>query len=316
MRRIFSYVLLSVGLMLIFVSPLIKFYSVPRVEKAPLDRFDELFADGSGVYFSPNAKILGDVGPVPLENTQIYRGDGKAGSKSVAVYDVFSSTKDLTRGAVIEATTERVAFDRTSGLAVHCCGENPPHQGLFLKFPFGTKRITYQFWDSTAEKAFPARYLKDQTLDGLNTYEFESDVPPTKIGSLTVGGGLEGEPSSTKIDAAIMYEAQTLVWIEPTTGGVVKASRLLHRWLEDPSNGQRLLILENVHAGYNDATVAHEASYLKGQVKQLRLATFGIPVFAPIIGVLMIAGGFLLRRTPKGKKAGASPEAEKEASKA
>ena len=71
----------------------------------------------------------------------------------MAVWDSFNSTVDVADNGVITATQERIALDRVTGQSVSCCGENPAHQGLTLKFPFDTGKQTYQFWDGPAQRA-------------------------------------------------------------------------------------------------------------------------------------------------------------------
>jgi hypothetical protein len=302
MRRVMAYLALSMGFLLIFLSPLLLLYAVPRLEKAPIDHYDKITSDGAGVYFSTSPKHLTQIGPVPLQNVTVYKPDVSASDKNVAVYDSFSSTKDTTAGAVIEASKERFVFDRKTAYPVHCCGESPRHEGLTLKFPFGTKRQTYMFWDSTAKKAFPANYVRDDTLDGLPVYLFRSDVTPTAIGHLTVSGAAAGRPDETTVPVDQEYRATTLVWIEPETGAVVKGFRLLQQWLQDPSNGNHILVLEDVQIGYSDAYTRDNVSFVSKNVDQLNLVKKRLPVFGPIVGVILIVVGVFLSRVRRPRR--------------
>ena len=69
MRRTFGYIALVVGLELIFLAPLLRWYSYPRVAKAPTDVSNISISDGTGSYFS--ARTLQLVGPVPLRNVSV-----------------------------------------------------------------------------------------------------------------------------------------------------------------------------------------------------------------------------------------------------
>ncbi len=299
-----AYVALSVGFLLIFLSPLLLLYAVPRLQKAPIDHYDRIPSVGSGVYFSTNPKYLRQIGPVPLQNTTIYRPDVSAAGKDVAVYDSFSSTKDEQADAVIDASKERFVFDRKTALPVHCCGETPRHQGLTLKFPFDVKRQTYMFWDSTAKKAFPARYVRDDEIDSLPVYLFQSDVTPTVTGHLTVDGSTAGRPDEKTVQVDQEYSATTLVWIEPVTGAVVKGYRLLHQWLQDPATGNNVLVLEDVKIGYSDGYTADNVKFISTNVDQLKLVKERLPIFGPIVGVVLIVVGVILsrRRRPRGSR--------------
>jgi Porin PorA len=302
MRRVMAYVALSVGFLLVFLSPLLLLYAVPRLEKAPVDHYDKVISDGTGVYFSTNPKYLTQIGPVSLENITTYRPDVAASSKDVAVYDSFSSTKDLRANAVIDASKERFVFDRKTALPVHCCGESPRHEGLTLKFPFDVQRKTYPFWDSTAKKAFPAKYVRDDTIDGLPVYEFQSEVTPTTIGHVTVSGAAAGQPDKKSVPVDQMYSSTTLVWIEPVTGAVVKGYRLLQQWLQDPVTGTHVLVLENVRIGYADRYVRGNVADISTSVDQLKLVKTRLPIFGPIVGVAFIILGLLLTRDRRSRR--------------
>ncbi len=304
MRRVLAYVSLSLGMLLLFLSPFLVFYAIPRLQKAPVDHYDRITSDGIGEYFSTKPDILGLVGPVPLENTADYRPDVSASTSDVAVYDYFASTKDLTRNAVIEASRQRYVFDRKTALPVHCCGETPEHEGLTLKFPFDVQRQTYPFWDDTARKAFPANYVRDDSIDGLKVYLFRSDVPETVIGHVTISGEAAGQPDEDTVVTDQMYEATTLVWIDPVTGAVVRGQRTLRQWLQNPNTDTELQVLENVQIGYTDEYIADNVRYVKDSVKQLKVLN-ALPIVGPIIGLILIAVGLLLllwKSSPKAKK--------------
>ena len=109
-------------------------------------------ATGTGTYFNRSPDKLTEVTGAQLKNVRVVRGDVAAGTDEVAVWDSFNSTVDTADQGVITATQERIALDRVTAQSVQCCGENPRHQGLTLKFPFDTKQTTYQFWDGPAQR--------------------------------------------------------------------------------------------------------------------------------------------------------------------
>jgi len=162
MSRRLGFVLVFVGLFLLFFALFERFYAYPRLQKAPLDQYSKPVATGTGTYF--NRSTLKMVPNAQLRNIRVVRGDVKAGSPSTAVWDTFSSTVDTADQGVITASQERIALDRVSAESVPCCGENPRHDGLTLKFPFHTAKKTYAFWDPGARRAFPAEYVLTERL--------------------------------------------------------------------------------------------------------------------------------------------------------
>lgn len=294
MRRVFAYALVTVGFMLIFLGPMMRFYTTPRVEKAPLDTYDKTNAIGAGRYFDQG--LLQVVGPHDLRNTSVYRGDVEAGSKSVVVFDHFESTKDLVTGQLIDIVRSRVAMDRVTGEAVNCCGAE--HQnGNTLKLPFHTQRTSYQFWDGTMNRAAPLKYVRDDRVAGLEVYVFEQDIPNTAIDTITIPGSLADRPENENVTATMYYTAQTMVWVEPETGAIVSGSQHAVRWLTD---GDRFLFpVADTNLRLDQESVEHTASRIRSQIAQLHLVRFWIPIFGPVLGlVLAIIGLLFLFRTP------------------
>jgi DUF3068 family protein len=291
-RRVIAYVFVTIGFLLICLGPMMRLYTTPRVEKAPLDVYDKTDAIGAGRYF--DQEILQVVGPHDLRNTSVYRGDVEAGTRSVAVYDHFESTKDLVTGKLIDILRSRVAMDRVTGEAVNCCGAER-QQGHTLKLPFHTQRRTYQFWDGTLKKAAPLKYVRDDMVAGLDVYVFRQDVPSTAIETIEIPGSLADRPEDESVQATMYYAAQTLIWVEPRTGAVISGSQHASRWLAD---GDRFLFpVADTNLRLDGPSVEHTASRIRSQITQLQLARDWIPLFGPILGVVLLALGlvFLLR---------------------
>ncbi len=109
-----------------------------------------------------------------MKNTKVIVGNVKEGKKAskaldrdVAVWDIYDCTDKPTfncgSGKVaLSATDDRVAFDRTTGLAVDWKGarsdvdgeviEPGKFKGLYFKFPFDSQKKTYPFWDGTLRR--------------------------------------------------------------------------------------------------------------------------------------------------------------------
>jgi hypothetical protein len=293
-RRILGYVAFTFGLVLIFLSPLLRFYATPRVEKAPYDVYDRTVSVGSGSYFS--VAKLAVVGPTGIENISIAKGDPKESTHAVAVIGIFSRTFDTNAGDV-DVGYSVYAFDRTTGYGVDCCGANPVAHGLTLKFPFGTRKGTYPYWDGTAKRAFPATYTRTEPVDGITAYVFVSRIPPTSIGTETIPGFLAGQKDRASITVERFYQATTTLWVEPTTGAIVKAGQRNQQWFAD-TVGTRLLTLADIDVVNDEASVQDTVDQVKGRLWQLRLVRTWLPIAAPLVGLaLAIAGWWWLLRT-------------------
>ena len=300
MGRRLGYVLVFIGLFLLFFGLFERFYAYPRLKKAPLDQESQPVAVGTGTYF--NRGKLSEVAGAQLKNVRTVKGDPKAGTEEVAVWDSFVSTVDMADGGVIQATQERVALDRVTGQSVNCCGENPRHQGLTLKFPFDTEKTTYQFWDGPAQRALPATYTRTERLEGVDVYRFEQRIDRLTLGTQEIPGSLAGDPSVASVQTNIVYSNVKTIWVEPATGFIVKGQQAVTQVLEPTSGGGKVLTLLDGVLTYDDATVRANAKDAADAAGQLRLLSTILPVAALVVGLVLLVVGLLLLRAPEGRR--------------
>lgn len=311
MGRRVGFALVFVGLFLLFFALLVRFYAYPRLQKAPLDQYSKPVAAGSGTYFSRSQ--LKEIPNAQLENVRVVRGDVKAGSAGTAVWDSFISTTDLADRGVIAASQERVAFDRVTAMPKHCCGENPPHQGLVFKFPFNVKKQDYPFWDRTAKQAFPARFVGEEKILGLTVYKFEQRFGGIKIDEVKISGEMAGEPGQQTVTASIIYGNVRTVWVEPRTGQIIKGSEDVDQVLQTPA-GKQVLTVVDATLTYDDATVRGFVSDARENVSQLDMLSVTLPVAGAVLGALLLLGGLVaVSRRPGRRVASARPRESREA---
>jgi hypothetical protein len=304
-RRILGLISLILGLTLILLVPFLLIYAVPRVEKAPTDVYDITVLRGNAQYLNVYTFSLTD--PYRSQLTQIAKGDPAKSTKDVAVISFFNRTVDTVHNTPLAYSLDIYAMDRRTGYAVHCCGEKPRHEGVTLKFPFGTQKKTYPLWDSTAVRAFPARYVGTEVLDGLETYKFQSDVHRTFIGNIDLPGLVVDKPQVQKIAVPQYYAAKSFAWIDPVTGQVIKGAQDSSQWVED-GNGNITAILAIVDLVYTPETIKGNVDEASANIRQLRIVKFWVPVVGPIVGVGLVAvGWFLMRVTRRPEPAAAEP---------
>ena len=301
MGRRVGYVLVFLGLFLIFFGLVERVYAYPRLKKAPLDQYSQPVATGTGTYFNRSPDKLQEVNGAELRNIRTVRGDVKAGSDEVAVWDSFNSTVAVADGGVITATQERIALDRVTGQSVRCCGENPAHQGLTLKFPFGTKRQSYQFWDGPANAAFPAAFTGEEVVAGVKVYRFEQRIEPRTLRTQEVPGSLAGDPDADSVTTDVVYSNHKTLWVEPATGIIVKAQQDATQVLQTP-DGEPVLTLLDAVLTYDDATVKANAEDASSGASQLRLLGTILPVGAVVLGLVLTSVGLYLLRAPQGRR--------------
>jgi hypothetical protein len=291
MRRTLGYTALVLGLTLVFLAPFLLLYAVPRIQKAPTDTDQVVVSNGFATVFSPKALSL--VGPMPVQNLEVLKGDPQASSSTVAVVDYTSHLVRRDNGGSLDFDKEVYAFNRTTGYAANCCGETPKMSGVTLKFPFGTKQQPYQLWDPSANASFAVSYVRTDDLKGISAYVFSGSSPPTSIGTIDLPNSLVGVQGQGQTTEQRRYQEHTTVWIEPNTGQVLQGEKHIQQWAED-SSGTRVLELADVSVRYSDATVDKFVSDAKKNVKQLKLVKVGIPLFGGIAGVVFVIVGLFL----------------------
>jgi hypothetical protein len=184
------------------------------------------------------------------------------------------------------------------------------HDGLVLKFPFGTEKKSYKFWDTTTRKAYPIKYKTSTKLDGLRVYVFEQQVPKQDLPlakPLEVPGKLVGELGKDSVEVQRTYQNTRTLWIEPITGAIIKGQE--EQLATFAYNGEDKVTATKVKIYYDDDTVrknveggkgaeAKEGGY-KSKAAQLHLIGFWVPLLSLLIGLLLLGLVVYLQLRPR-----------------
>lgn len=159
-----------------------------------------------------------------------------------------------TQGCPLNFIQETVALDKHTGIGVKWSGDslkdlttemasNPStpvdYQGAVVwKFPFDTKKTTYQYYDPALGYATPMNFAGTGSVDGKTVYKFVQTIAPTKIFETIVPNSYIGvnEPGSTF--APITYADVRTVWVEPTSGVPVKETDAVDQEISKPNTTQ------------------------------------------------------------------------------
>jgi hypothetical protein len=309
MRRFLGPVLLGVGVFLLVLAGMLKFFVADRVILTPINQYAQTTSPGPGSYLDPTTL---QVRSADLVAVRTLKGDVAASDKDTAVWDVsvVLSTGDQ---QFVRATLDRVATDRRTAEAVNCCGEavdSVPtrHQGLSYKFPFGTEKQDYQFWDPNAKTAATARYVSEETVQGLTTYKFIEQIPPTQIQTQEVPGSLVGE-SAPSVQAPVFYTDTRTVWVEPKTGVIIKGSEQNRTTLRDNAGQDRTVVLQFDLTFDNDSQQS-QAKLARDNIGKIDLVTIWLPLIGLLVGIVLIIAGLIIMRAAD--RAAARPTEEPE----
>ncbi|MFN0282326.1 MAG: DUF3068 domain-containing protein [Kineosporiaceae bacterium] len=303
MRRTAALILVGIGVFLAVLALTVKTYVEPRAVRVPLDQSGQSLSQSDG-----QSKVL-DQGSLTVREGLTFkarrevRGDVAAATTSgrsddVAVWKTTNVLTD-TEGNVINVTSETIALDRVTAAAVNCCGEElggdqaVRHQGVMLKFPFDTRKGSYNYWDSTAARAFPMEFAAQERRNGLDVYHFVQKIPATPLREAAVPGSLVGAPPTEVVDTTVIYTNTREVWVEPTSGIIVFGREAPKQTLQDAA-GTDLLTIFETSIGWTQETqdkATQDAKDAKGQLFSLRTL---IPAGAGGLGLLLVVGGLVL----------------------
>ena len=241
--------------------------------------------------------------------THTVQRNGKAvglGDDSTAVYDDYAETTFVSSDGSIKRdfgkNLQTQAFDRSTGAGKPgFTSDTLATTAQFFKFPFGTEKKTYSMWNTKAGKAFPATYVRETTVGGVQAYEFKQVVTPTDLGPLPVlkaiPGSFVGEPQTPSIPANQWVEdPEYRYFVEPASGSIVGGSSQSHIWAQT-ADGRKvdILKLENVAPDQeSQARLIKDAKEAHASVSLLKT----LPIVAALLGLVLLGLGlYLLRRS-------------------
>jgi hypothetical protein len=303
MRRGIGLVLIGLGVALLVLAPMVKFYAVPKLSVAPLDLDPNNTSNSSGTVATVVDLPTGtEKQNVELNSTRRTKADVAASEQAgdnVGVYDSFSwisLASDPTNQPYLPASPERFAFDRTTSVMVATAGANvggtPITEAMIgsdtimpLKMPFNCEKKTYNVFDTSIMKGAPADFVDEESVQGLNTYKYEQKIPATQIG--------------TQGDAAVWYQNDTVMWVEPLTGQIVNGYSIAKQWLKNADGTDGLVLLDG-KIGFTDQEVTDSVNEAKTNSSKLSMVSNVLPVGSLVVGILALVGGILLVRRPDG----------------
>lgn len=308
MRGKLGPILSGLGGFLLVAGILLNVYAYPRLAVAPVDQNSETTLVGTGATvfdigslseiqttLTTTAQTVGDV--EASEEAEEETGD------TVRVWVNSTSTKsddDVVRARSIE----RVAFDAHTGEAVNCCGsysettQGSPEQvefaGQVFKFPFQTGKETYQWWDGTLKRAFPAEFVEEDEIEGLQVYKFVQTIEPEVWTQMEVPPSVVGEDGEGSIEADRAYGNTRTFWVEPETGVVI--NRQEEQFASLQIDGEDRTTLTDVTTSFTDESVQANVDEYSDTASQLKMVRSTLPLVLGIAGALLIVVGLLLSR--------------------
>ena len=208
-------------------------------------------------------------------------------------------------------------------------------KGFQYKFPFDTKKKSYYYYDLNTRQDTVANFVGEQTIDGVKTYHFETQVPETDLSSLpnpqgnaALGTmlsmpakwwGISGrgvKPNDT-VEMHRYAAATRHVWVEPETGTIVDGREDQHQYFRSPNKDDedtaapiRNFQLDALKATFqwDDATVSGQAKKAEHYMGLLKLGRLWLPLILGIVGVVLVALWLILALRGRKRNDGQRPD--------
>jgi hypothetical protein len=287
-------VLLGLGAFLLVVAALLRFYAAPQLIAAPDDVYEtDVLVSPHSSYFDEGQLVTWR--DVRLTYTLSIRGDQRASSDKIAVWDSFASLADPKLHNVVNSVYQRSAFNRRTGQLVDCCGASVndstqiKQTGIGLFWPIGTKKQTYTVFDNNSMKSWPAHYVGEAKDTGVQTYKFTQHVPATRVDVMT------GVPTSLlhisgpsrNVVAYRYYEADNTFWVDPRTGVLVDEEVKAQSYLTAAS-GQGKLTAVNLDLRMDQASRHSLADQANKNAKSITTISVLGPLALGVLGIILL----------------------------
>jgi hypothetical protein len=303
MRRV-GLVLAGLGTCLIVFALLVTSWVTGQVIKFPLNQYATVtLSDPNASYFS--AAKLTELAGVNMEATYTIKGNAKAGSSSTAVWNQFVYVYDQSNKQPVQSLSRTFAFDRRTAQLVNCCGSNingsssvrqTGYVGYVL--PIGTKKQTYDVFDTNLNKAVPFTYSGIGDVEGTQAYKFTENVAPTQNGTQTLPGSLVNQAAAS-VTLPQYYQVQTTYWIDPVTGALLNVTQNEKLTLRN-TDGSQALVLFDANLAATQASIDGLVALDNDQVSKASLVGTLLPLATGIVGLLLLIIGIVLARRPEG----------------
>jgi len=243
-------------------------------------------------YFSPTR--LKEITGANLEVTEDITGAADAGYPAIAIWDVSTSVYDTTSRQRLEPTSATLVFDRKTAELINCCGDSVNGNGLIWQsgiagyaFPAGTRKQTYDVFDTVLDEPEPFAYSGTDVVDGVPAYRFAENISAAYAGLSPLSSA---EPE--------LYSVRRVDWVDPETGAVLKITEDEDLYLVNPATGYPVMHLFDADLAATPATVARLASQDARGRNEIALAGAARIVIFCLAGVSAVTAGCLLAREP------------------
>ncbi|MGW4249178.1 DUF3068 domain-containing protein [Nocardia sp. NPDC004722] len=331
-RRTVACVLVGIGAMLLVAAIMIPTYTVSRLAKTPLDLEittvatnpqngapSEVLDAKSLTSATGSAKVDQNV-PLVSQRFLTIENPSNASEMTIQAGQTLRRTDKQGDTGLLTATIDRVTVDRKTGEPVDSVDGGPngsiavtvdkkgasvmdpvQHTGLQYRFPIGTDKKTYPYFDLNARKTFDINYVEETEINNLKVYHFQMTVPATDLNSvansatnrLTLPAAKWGVDGDGDVAMDRFYTNTRDLWVEPETGTVIKGQEQIHLYYARSGDKPEVTALKSTLV-FDENTIESQISVAKDNMDKLALYGRILPIILGVLAAIFLIVGVLL----------------------
>jgi hypothetical protein len=230
-------------------------------------------------------------------------------------------------GTVVSSTTSHYAVDRQSLAATASHPGNwsvTPATGLVVSWPLGARQQNYTGWVPWTQTTTPLHYVRQAQQGGITTYQYQANVPPTRIKNSQVLAALPKSlpvsllarlraagiisasqlaslsrafPGLRSIPLGYTYQASNTYWVAPATGLVVNVrNNETERGGIALPTGKIIPLIPVLADTYHASPASLSAAVNDANNGSNTITTWGVivPIVAAAVGFVLVVLAILL----------------------
>ncbi|MBC7302516.1 MAG: DUF3068 domain-containing protein [Nocardia sp.] len=340
-RRTVACVLVGLGAALLVAALMIPTYTVSKVAKTPLDLEittiaenvpgeESLVLDSKSLTSGDGAAVVNKDVPLVSQRFVTVEEPSDADEMTLQAGQTLRRTDVQGDTGLLTAAIDRVTISRTTGMPVDTepngsiavtvnkdgsVMEPVQHTGIGYRFPIGTEKKTYPYFDINVRKSFDANFIEETEINSMKVYRFQMTAPVTSTwdvvqsptNRLTLPAAKWGvEGGDAPVTMTRYYTNVRDLWVEPQTGTVIKGGESIHLFYARSGDKPEVTALKS-HIVFDEATVESQIAIAEENTDKLSLFGRVVPIVFGVLGVLALLAGLLLGLRGGGTPAHASP---------
>ncbi|MFI6173469.1 DUF3068 domain-containing protein [Nocardia sp. NPDC051052] len=326
-RRTVACLLVGLGALLIVAALLIPTYTVGKLAKTPLDLEittiatnvpgeDSLVLDSKSLTAPEGAAKIDSNVPLVSQRFLTVEEPSDADEMTVQAGQTLRRIDKQGDTGLLTATIDRVTIDRKSGEPVakdpngsiavtvdknmKSVADPVQHTGLQYRFPIGTEKKSYPYFDLNARKTSDVNFVEESEINNMKVYHFQQTIPATNLydvvkaptNKLTFPAAKWGVPGDGDVTMARWYTNTRDLWVEPKTGTVIKGGEQIHLYYGRDAKPEVTALKS--HIVFDENTIESQISVAKENIDKLSLYGRIMPIVLGVLGVIALIVGAVL----------------------